>query len=111
MSADPSMPDDLVRWLERNDRGGPDTFVARRDFRRYIQEHLSAAEGRAAAGSLQVRAARARAIDVVEATCRSGWTHQRYSEAPAPCWPSESATRHPEPFADFGAHPAWVADP
>lgn len=54
MSADPSDPDDLLRWARRECDAGPDTFVARRDFRRYLQEHLQHARDHAADAELEV---------------------------------------------------------
>jgi len=40
MSADPARSDDFVRWVEAEGLGDATTFVARRDYRRYLLAHL-----------------------------------------------------------------------
>jgi uncharacterized NAD(P)/FAD-binding protein YdhS len=50
MSAFADDPDHFVRWVEREGLGGGDTFVPRRDYRRYLGEVLAAAAVERVAG-------------------------------------------------------------
>lgn len=45
MSAFAGNPDHFVRWVEKEGLGGPDTFVPRREYRRYLEGVLADAPG------------------------------------------------------------------
>lgn len=55
MSADPSVPGELLAWAvsEGIAGEGADTFIARRDFHRYLRHHLQTALDRAADATLE----------------------------------------------------------
>lgn len=65
MSALEDDPEDLVRWArERDGAVGPDTFVPRRDFGRYLEERLAAAVAAAPSGAaVEIRRARVERLD------------------------------------------------
>ena len=113
MSADPSRPDELLAWVRGEHGGcGPDTFVARRDYRRYLGHHLARAAAGATAGSFEVRAERAEAIDVVDGGVRVRLSTSEVLEAATAVLAiGNPPPGTPEPFADVSDHPAWVADP
>jgi uncharacterized NAD(P)/FAD-binding protein YdhS len=50
MSAFAEDPDHFVRWVETEGLGGPDTFVPRREYRRYLEGVLAGAPVRRVAG-------------------------------------------------------------
>jgi uncharacterized NAD(P)/FAD-binding protein YdhS len=52
MSADPSHPGELVEWAAARGLGDRDTFIPRREYRRYLREHLAAAAAAAPARGL-----------------------------------------------------------
>jgi len=112
MSADPSSPNDLVDWMQARGLGGPDTFLPRREFRKYLTEHLQTAAKNAAAGAHVVVQE-----SVVGVTPSSGFTQVRLSSGlvlaadfvilaignPAPGIPSA--------LASLAGTPCWVPDP
>ena len=112
MSADPSQPGDLVDWMAQRSLGGPDTFLPRREFRKYLQEHLEAAAERATSGTLEVLTDQVVAVEI-----SSESTHLELASGtvvaadyvvlaignPAPGIPSPLATL-------IGAE-GWVPDP
>ena len=113
MSADPSDPDDLVDWLRRTGApGDPDAFVARRDYRRYLRDHLQRALAAAPTASLEVRADRVVGVDVGDGTV----TVRLEGGAPVVADRVVLALGNPppavpEPFGALAGHPAWVPDP
>jgi uncharacterized NAD(P)/FAD-binding protein YdhS len=60
MSAFPEAPDHFLAWARREGLGGPEDFVARRDYRRYLEGLLRQAE---ATGKLRRLRGRAVALD------------------------------------------------
>ena len=64
MSADPSQPGDLVEWMKERSLGGPDTFLPRREFRKYLQEHLADAAERATSATLEVLTDQVVAVEI-----------------------------------------------
>ena len=54
MSADPSRPLELVEWIAERGRGDGDTFVARREYREYLLDHLDRAVRRAPAATFEL---------------------------------------------------------
>ena len=113
MSADPSDPDDLVRWISQ--RGTPDreAFVPRRDYRDYLVDHLDRAVERAAAGSVEVLRDRVLGLSPApEGSCGVHLESGRIEPAdhvvlaignPPPAIPA--------PLDELDGHHAWVPDP
>lgn len=54
MSADPSHPDDFADWAAARQFGGASSFVARRHYRDYLQDHLRVAANAATAGRVDI---------------------------------------------------------
>ncbi|MEX0768815.1 MAG: FAD/NAD(P)-binding protein [Microthrixaceae bacterium] len=112
MSADPSVPHDLVDWMQSRGLGGPDTFLPRREFRTYLLEHLQTAARNAAQGALVVVK-----DSVVGVSPNIGSTQVRLSSSqtlladvvvlaignPPPGIPSS--------LANLMGAPKWVSDP
>ena len=113
MSADPSDPDDLVDWLRRTGApADPDAFVARRDYRRYLQDHLERAVAAAPTASLEVRTDRVVGLDAGDGSTLvqlGGGGHLVADRVVLALGNPPPAL--PEPFAALGDHPAWVPDP
>lgn len=113
MSADPSDPDGLVRWIAARGQDDPDTFVARRDFRDYLLEHLDRAVAAAPNGELVVRTDRVDDVEVLaDGTCEvrlaSGDVEIVDHVVLAIGNPPPAV---PEPLGELAGHPAWVPDP
>ena len=113
MSADPSDPDDLVRWISARGDHGPSTFVPRRDYREYLLEHLTEAIARAADGQVDVRTDRVTGVEVTDdGPCRVRLVSGRVEVAdhvvlaignPAPGVPGS--------LDALAGHPSWIPDP
>lgn len=117
MSADPSEPDDLVRWLAgQREAGpgeaGPDAFVARRQYREYLADHLDRAAAQAPDGTLEVVRDRAIGVDLAggQALVRlaSGATLPADRVVLAIGNPAPAV---PEALRGLAGHPSWVPDP
>ena len=112
MSADPSAPDDLVEWIAERGEGGRDTFVPRRDYRRYLEEHLRRAEREAPAGTLEIRRDRVVGIEIGESTTRVALASGGHLEADRVVLAlGNSAPGVPESLGSLDGRPGWVPDP
>lgn len=113
MSADPSDPDELVRWIAERGQPDRDTFVARRDYRQYLLEHLDRAVAHAPAGSVEVRHDRVSGIDIAnDGSCRvqmdSGAVESVDHVVLAIGNPPPAI---PAPLDQLAGHSSWVRDP
>jgi len=112
MSADPSDPDDLVRWIRARGEGDSDTFVPRRDYRAYLEQHLRHAADTAPAATLDIVRDRVVALEVqgdevrVVLAAAGALAVDRVVLAVG-----NSAPAVPAPLDQLDGHPAWVADP
>lgn len=112
MSADPSAPDDLVDWITASGDGDRDTFVPRRDYRRYLEEHLHRAAADAPQGALELLRDRVIGIrrggGVVAVLLESG---QELVAERVVLALGNSAPGVPESLHGLAGDPAWVPDP
>jgi uncharacterized NAD(P)/FAD-binding protein YdhS len=113
MSADPSDPTELVRWIAERGQDDPDTFVPRRDYREYLVDHLERAVAAAPDGTLEVRDDRVTGIALTDdGGCRvelaSGTTELVDHVVLAIGNPPPAV---PPPLDQLAGHPAWVPDP
>jgi uncharacterized NAD(P)/FAD-binding protein YdhS len=113
MSADPSDPDDLVRWISRRGTDDRDAFVPRRDYRDYLLDHLERAVAGASAGSVEVRRDRVVGLSLTPTgSCRvrleSGGEEVADHVVLAIGNPPPAV---PAPLDELDGHRAWVADP
>lgn len=113
MSADPSDPDELVRWISERGQDDPDTFVPRRDYRRYLLDHLERAVASAAHGTLEVREDRVTGVALTGGGgCRvelaSGASELVDHVVLAIGNPPPAV---PPPLDQLEGHAAWVPDP
>lgn len=112
MSADPSSPGDLVRWIGERGKGDADTFVPRRDYREYLEQHLAAAAATAPSGALEIAHDRVVALSVEDGACRvtlASGTELRADRVVLAL--GNSAPAVPDTLRPLDGHPAWVPDP
>lgn len=113
MTADPSCPDDFVRWaVDRGLSGDPNAFHRRRDYRRYLADHLAVAATGAAAGALEHVRATAESLRREGGSWVLGLDHGRPLRADAVVL----ATGNPPPgvpasLLGLGGASGWVSDP
>lgn len=112
MSADPARPDDFARWIESEGLGDPTTFVARREYRRYLVSHLeqTVARWRCATPELLEGAATAirRSRDELIVTVEGGKVVRADAVVLATGNPPP---RTPAELSQLDGRVGWVADP
>lgn len=110
MSADPSHPGELVEWVGNG--GDGDTFVARRDYRRYLQDHLTRAVDAAADGALESVSARAVSVRIEHDGARVGLDSGEELAADSVVLAlGNPPPGIPEQLTGLGGHIGFVADP
>ena len=112
MSADPSSPDDLVEWITATGEGGRDTFVPRRDYRRYLEQHLRHAAQQAPDGTLELCRDRAIGIRMGDTTTRVALASGAHLDADHVVLAlGNSAPGVPESLRGLEGRPGWIPDP
>ena len=112
MSADPSSPGDLVEWIAERGEGGRDTFVPRRDYRRYLEQHLLRAEQDAPAGTLEIRRDRVVGVELGDRVSRVALASGGHLEADRVVLAlGNPAPGVPESLRSLDGRPGWIPDP
>lgn len=112
MSADPSYPDAFAKWATAKGLGDADTFVPRRHYRTYLQDHVRAAAEGATDATFDLVADRAVGIAPaggrIEVVVASG-TRVRADRVVLAV--GNAAPGTPPPLRPLAGHPRFVSDP